>query len=235
MALFDQKKNNAPQPSIYQRTIAEKDQQIRFLYDEIGKLYFRQYCDMNADVSREINARCEMISACYIDIETCRLRILYERGFKECKNCRKANLLEHAYCCACGSKFPNTNDVNVVTAVDPETFVVKFPEVSQLPVAQAPAAQAPAAAPVEAAPAAVAETAPAQAPVEATPVVAGPVIDAADAADVGAQSVEITEAASEAADITVEGDDVVTEAVETVKAADQAADPADAGLDPAAD
>ena len=208
MALFDQKKNNAPQPSIYQRTIAEKDQQIRFLYDEIGKLYFRQYCDMNADVSREINARCEMISACYIDIETCRLRILYERGFKECKNCRKANLLEHAYCCACGSKFPNTNDVNVVTAVDPETFVVKFPEVSQLPVAQAPAAQA---------------------PVEATPVVAGPVIDAADAPDL-----DTTEELEEVA-ASVEGDDVVTEAVETVKAADEAADPADAGLDPAAD
>ena len=234
MALFDQKKNNAPQPSIYQRTIAEKDQQIRFLYDEIGKLYFRQYCDMNADVSREINARCEMISACYIDIETCRLRILYERGFKECKNCRKANLLEHAYCCACGSKFPNTNDVNVVTAVDPETFVVKFPEVSQLPVAQAPAAQAPAAAaPVEAAPAApVAEAAPAtaaQAPVEAAPVVAGPVIDAADAPDL-----DTTEELEEVV-ASVEGDDVVAEAVETVKAADQAADPADAGLDPAAD
>ena len=225
MALFSQKKNNAPQPSIYQRTIAEKDQQIRFLYDEIGKLYFRQYCDMNADVSREINARCEMISACYIDIETCRLRILYERGFKECKNCRKANLLEHAYCCACGSKFPNTNDVNVVTAVDPETFVVKFPEVSQLPVAPVAETVAPAAAQVQAP----------VAPVEVTPVDAGPVIDAADAADVGAQSVEITEAASEASDITVEGDDVVTEAVETVKAADEAADPADAGLDPAAD
>lgn len=228
MALFDQKKNNAPQPSIYQRTIAEKDQQIRFLYDEIGKLYFRQYCDMKADVSREINARCEMIDACYVEIETCRLRILYERGFKECKNCRKANLLEHAYCCACGSKFPDTNDVNVVTAVDPETFVVKFPEVSQLPVAPVAETVAPAQsqAPVAAAPVA---------PVETTPVAAGPVIDAADAADVGAQSVEITEAASEAADITVEGDDVVTEAVETVKAADEAADPADAGLDPAAD
>ena len=79
---------------------------------------YRQYKDMNADVSRDINARCESISTLYIEIEECRLRILYERGLKECKNCRKENPLEHAYCSACGMKFPETNDVSVLTKVE---------------------------------------------------------------------------------------------------------------------
>ena len=132
-ALFEPKKNN--QIANLQKSIEEKDGRIRFLYDEIGKLYFRQYRDMNADVTREINTRCEFITNLYIDIENCRLRILYEKGYKECTNCRKANLLEHAYCCACGAKFPDSNDINIVTSVDPEKFVIMVPNVSQIPMA----------------------------------------------------------------------------------------------------
>ena len=40
-ALFEPKKNNSI--AILQKSIEEKDGRIRFLYDEIGKLYFRQY------------------------------------------------------------------------------------------------------------------------------------------------------------------------------------------------
>lgn len=115
MALFDPKKNQIAQ---LQKMIEDKNRQIAVYYDEIGKLYYRQYKDMNADVSRDINARCESISTLYIEIEECRLRILYERGLKECKNCRKENPLEHAYCSACGMKFPETNDVSVLTKVE---------------------------------------------------------------------------------------------------------------------
>lgn len=86
MALFDPKKNQIAQ---LQKSIEEKNRQIAVNFDAIGKLYYRQYRDMSADVSRDINALCEGISTLYIEIEECRLRILYERGFKECKSCPK--------------------------------------------------------------------------------------------------------------------------------------------------
>ena len=199
-ALFEPKKNNSI--AMLQKSIEEKDGRIRFLYDEIGKLYFRQYRDMNADVSREINTRCEFITNLYIDIENCRLRILYEKGYKECKNCKRPNLLEHAYCCACGSKFPDSNDVNIVTAVDPEKFVIKIPDVTMIPMAEA-SAPAGAEAPVEAAPVAEAPVATAAAPVAQTvapaEVVTGEVIsaDVVPAEVASARAVEETEAAAE--------------------------------------
>lgn len=196
-ALFEPKKNNSI--AMLQKSIEEKDGRIRFLYDEIGKLYFRQYRDMNADVSREINTRCEFITNLYIDIENCRLRILYEKGYKECKNCKRPNLLEHAYCSACGSKFPDSNDVNIVTAVDPEKFVIKIPDVTMIPMAEASApAGAEAAAPVEAAPAATA-AAPVAQTVAPAEVVTGEVIsaDVVPAEVASARAVEETEAAAE--------------------------------------
>lgn len=196
-ALFEPKKNNSI--AMLQKSIEEKDGRIRFLYDEIGKLYFRQYRDMNADVSREINTRCEFITNLYIDIENCRLRILYEKGYKECKNCKRPNLLEHAYCCACGSKFPDSNDVNIVTAVDPEKFVIKIPDVTMIPMAEASApAGAEAPAPVEAAPAATA-AAPVAQTVAPAEVVTGEVIsaDVVPAEVASARAVEETEAAAE--------------------------------------
>ncbi|MBO4928489.1 MAG: hypothetical protein J5379_09615 [Clostridiales bacterium] len=130
MALFDPKKN---QISTLQRSIEDKNRQISVCYDEIGKLYYKQYRDMNADVSRDINSRCENISKLYLEIEECRLRILYEKGYKECKNCKKENLLEHAYCSACGAKFPESNDVSVVTHVDPAEMGVVVPVVEKVP------------------------------------------------------------------------------------------------------
>lgn len=195
-ALFEPKKNNSI--AMLQKSIEEKDGRIRFLYDEIGKLYFRQYRDMNADVSREINTRCEFITNLYIDIENCRLRILYEKGYKECKNCKRPNLLEHAYCCACGSKFPDSNDVNIVTAVDPEKFVIKIPDVTMIPMAEASApAGAEAPAPVEAAP--VAPATPVAQTVAPAEVVTGEVIsaDVVPAEVASARAVEETEAAAE--------------------------------------
>ena len=103
MALFDPKKSQISQ---LQKSIDDKNRMISVYFDEIGKLYYKQYRDMNADVSRDINTRCESISNLYLEIEECRLRILFEKGYKECRNCKKENLLEHAYCSACGEKFP---------------------------------------------------------------------------------------------------------------------------------
>ena len=130
MALFDPKKSQISQ---LQKSIDDKNRMIGVYYDEIGKLYYKQYRDMNADVSRDINTRCESISNLYLEIEECRLRILYERGYKECKNCKKENLLEHAYCSACGEKFPESNDVSVVTHVDPAEMGIVVPTVEKVP------------------------------------------------------------------------------------------------------
>ncbi len=217
-ALFEPKKNNSI--AILQKSIEEKDGRIRFLYDEIGKLYFRQYRDMNADVSREINTRCEFITNLYIDIENCRLRILYEKGYKECKNCKRPNLLEHAYCCACGSKFPDSNDVNIVTAVDPEKFVIKIPEVTMIPMAEASAPVAQTVAPDPVAQAPVAETAPvaAPAPVEAaaTPVAAP--VEAAVPVEVPVAPVEVVTGEVISADV-VPAEVASARAVEETEAA----------------
>ena len=146
MALFDPPKN---QITALQKSIDDKNRAIGVYYNEIGLLYYKQYKDMNADVSKEINSRCENISNLYIEIEECRLRILYERGFKECAYCKKENLLEHAYCSACGQKFPESNDVSVVTRVDPVTLGpvgLKANDVPTVPVFAAPSAAAAAAA-----------------------------------------------------------------------------------------
>lgn len=155
MALFDPKKN---QISALQKSIDDKNRTIGILFDEIGRLYYKQYKDMNADVARDINTRCESISTLYVEIEECRLKILYERGFKECANCKKENLLEHAYCSACGQKFPDSNDISVVTRVDPVTLgpvginyqpAVSAP-VQEVPAVDAPSVEAPVAAEAQA-------------------------------------------------------------------------------------
>jgi len=143
MALFDPKKN---QISALQKSIDDKNRTIGILFDEIGRLYYKQYKDMNADVARDINTRCESISTLYVEIEECRLKILYERGFKECANCKKENLLEHAYCSACGQKFPDSNDISVVTKVDPVTLGpvgINYQPAVSSPVQEAPAVDAP--------------------------------------------------------------------------------------------
>ena len=139
MALFDPKKN---QIAALQKSIDDKNRAIGVYYNEIGMLYYKQYKDMNVDVSKEINSRCENISTLYIEIEECRLRILYERGFKECAYCKKENLLEHAYCSACGQKFPESNDVSVVTRVDPVTLGPVGLKANDVPVVPAVAATA---------------------------------------------------------------------------------------------
>lgn len=136
MALFDPKKN---QITALQKSIDDKNRTIGILFDEIGRLYYKQYKDMNADVAKDINTRCESISTLYVEIEECRLKILYERGFKECANCKKENLLEHAYCSACGQKFPDSNDISVVTKVDPVTLGpvgIQKQNTQSIPVAQ---------------------------------------------------------------------------------------------------
>ena len=76
MPIFqDQKGKNI---SNFQKMIDEKKNTIRKYYDEIGHLYYGQYKDVNVDMTKDINARCESISNLYIEIEDLNVKILRE-------------------------------------------------------------------------------------------------------------------------------------------------------------
>ena len=154
MALFDPKAKAIAQ---LQRSTEEKTASINRYFDEIGRLYYGQYRDTAADVSKDINSRCDAITALLTDIEGNKLKILFEKGLKLCSHCKKENPLEHAFCSACGGKFPEGSDKQVELPTTPPAV--------------------PAAAPVQV-PAAPAEAVPAQAvheiSAEAAPVVPVP-------------------------------------------------------------
>jgi hypothetical protein len=116
MALFDPKAKTIAQ---LQKSTDEKNASINRFFDEIGRLYYGQYRDATADVSKDINSRCDAITALYTDIEANKLKILFEKGLKLCTNCKKENPLEHAFCSSCGAKFPEGSDkqVEVPTSV----------------------------------------------------------------------------------------------------------------------
>ena len=166
MPIFqDQKGKNI---SNFQKMIDEKKNTIRKYYDEIGHLYYGQYKDVNVDMTKDINARCESISNLYIEIEDLNVKILRERGLKKCAVCSTENNLSNAFCFKCGARFDDSDAV--------PADVVAPPNASATPSRKDVNAVAPAAAPVEAA------------PVET--VIADDVIDAADAQNIAEEGKE---------------------------------------------
>jgi len=126
MALFDPKAKTIAQ---LQKSTDEKNASINRYFDEIGRLYYGQYRDVSADVSKDINNRCDAITALYTDIETNKLKILFEKGLKLCTTCKKENPLEHAFCSTCGSKFPEGSDKQVeLPTTIPLVPVIENPE-----------------------------------------------------------------------------------------------------------
>ena len=109
MPIFqDQKGKNI---SNFQKMIDEKKNTIRKYYDEIGHLYYGQYKDVNVDMTKDINARCESISNLYIEIEDLNVKILRERGLKKCAVCGTENNLSNAFCIKCGARFDDADAV----------------------------------------------------------------------------------------------------------------------------
>lgn len=109
MPIFqDQKGKNITN---FQKMINEKKDTIRKYYDEIGHLYYGQYKDMNIDVTKDINARCESISNIYKDIEELNVKILREKGLKKCAICGTENQLANAFCFKCGARFADDDAV----------------------------------------------------------------------------------------------------------------------------
>ena len=159
--------------SNFQKMIEEKKNTIRKYYDEIGHLYYGQYKDVNVDMTKDINARCESISNLYIEIEDLNVKILREKGLKKCAICSTENNLSNAFCFKCGARFDDSDAV--------PADVIAPPNASATPSRQQEKKIdiAPAAIPV-AAPAA----APAIAPVEAEPVEAVSAVEDTDSADI---------------------------------------------------
>ena len=124
MALFDPKAKAIAQ---LQRSTEEKTASINRYFDEIGRLYYGQYRDTAADVSKDINSRCDAITALLTDIEGNKLKILFEKGLKLCSNCKKENPLEHAFCSACGAKFPEGSDKQVELPTTPPAVPAAVP------------------------------------------------------------------------------------------------------------
>ena len=109
MPIFqDQKGKNI---SNFQKMIDEKKNTIRKYYDEIGHLYYGQYKDVNVDMTKDINDRCESISNLYIEIEDLNVKILRERGLKKCAVCGTENNLSNAFCFKCGARFDDADAV----------------------------------------------------------------------------------------------------------------------------
>ena len=102
--------------SNFQKMIDEKKNTIRKYYDEIGHLYYGQYKDVNVDMTKDINARCESISNLYIEIEDLNVKILRERGLKKCAVCSTENNLSNAFCFKCGTKFDPESAKRVIMA-----------------------------------------------------------------------------------------------------------------------
>ena len=106
MAIFDSK---AKAINGFQKSIDEKNGSISRYYDEIGRLYYSQYMDLNTDNTKDINTRCEAITRLYEEIEGLNHKILYEKGLKLCLNCRTENRLEYTFCYKCGNRFTDDN------------------------------------------------------------------------------------------------------------------------------
>ena len=119
-------------------------------YDEIGHLYYGQYKDMNIDVTKDINARCESISNIYKEIEELNIKILREKGLKKCAICSTENQLANAFCFKCGARFAD-DDAVPADVIAPPNACATPP--SEMPVAApAPAVEAEEAAPAPIAP-----------------------------------------------------------------------------------
>ena len=148
MPIFqDQKGKNIAN---FQKMIDEKKHTICKYYDEIGHLYYGQYKDMNIDVTKDINARCESISNIYKEIEELNIKILREKGLKKCAICSTENQLANAFCFKCGARFADDDAIPADVIAPPNACATPPSEMKAE--APAPAVEAVEAVPAPAAP-----------------------------------------------------------------------------------
>ena len=109
MPIFqDQKQKNIAN---FQKAIDEKRYTISKNYDEIGRLYYGQFVDINVDNTKTINSKCDTITKLKEEIEELEVKILREKGLKKCPVCRTENNLSYAFCFKCGARFDDADSV----------------------------------------------------------------------------------------------------------------------------
>lgn len=117
MPIFqDQKQKNIAN---FQKAIDEKRYTISKNYDEIGRLYYGQFVDINVDNTKTINSKCDTITKLKDEIEELDVKILREKGLKKCPVCRTENNLSYAFCFKCGARFDDNDSVAAPEAAVP--------------------------------------------------------------------------------------------------------------------
>ena len=117
MPIFqDQKQKNIAN---FQKAIDEKRYTISKNYDEIGRLYYGQFVDINVDNTKTINSKCDTITKLKDEIEELDVKILREKGLKKCPVCRTENNLSYAFCFKCGARFDDNDSVAAPEAAAP--------------------------------------------------------------------------------------------------------------------
>ena len=103
----------------FQKSIDEKRYTISKNYDEIGRLYYGQFVDINLDNTKTINSKCDTITKLKEEIEELEIKILREKGLKKCPICKTENNLSYAFCFKCGARFDDNDSVAAPEADKP--------------------------------------------------------------------------------------------------------------------
>jgi hypothetical protein len=103
----------------FQKSIDEKRYTISKNYDEIGRLYYGQFVDINVDNTKTINSKCDTITKLKEEIEELEIKILREKGLKKCPICKTENNLSYAFCFKCGARFDDADSVAAPEADKP--------------------------------------------------------------------------------------------------------------------
>lgn len=143
MPIFqDQKQKNIAN---FQKAIDEKRYTISKNYDEIGRLYYGQFVDINVDNTKTINSKCDTITKLKDEIEELDVKILREKGLKKCPVCRTENNLSYAFCFKCGARFDDNDSVAAPEAAPaPAPAPAAKPAEPEKEKAEEPEAEAPA-------------------------------------------------------------------------------------------
>lgn len=143
MPIFqDQKQKNIAN---FQKAIDEKRYTISKNYDEIGRLYYGQFVDINVDNTKTINSKCDTITKLKDEIEELDVKILREKGLKKCPVCRTENNLSYAFCFKCGARFDDNDSVAAPEAAHaPAPAPAAKPAEPEKEKAEEPVAEAPA-------------------------------------------------------------------------------------------
>lgn len=84
-------------------SISEKQTNIDEIYEEIGKAVYNQY-KSEEDVGKEFTKQCKKIDKLNDEINSMNIKILYNKGLRNCSSCGEVIALDSKFCTNCGEK-----------------------------------------------------------------------------------------------------------------------------------